>query len=290
ILTTDHAYNACRNAVDWVAARAGVRVVVAHIPFPIEHEDQIVNAVLEAATDRTRLALIDHVTSPTALVLPIRRLVAALEAAGIAVLVAGAPPPGMLPLDVGAIDAAYYAGNCHKWLCAPKGAGFLVARKDKQDGLVPPVISHGLNADRDRSRYRLLFDWVGTDDPTPMCCVPDALATMGSLLPGGWPELMARNRALAAQMRRHLLDRLGVRAPCPDSPLGSMATIPLGPGDAEALHARLQLRHMIEVPVFPFGGERVLRVSAQIYNEASDSERLARALLAAEAPPRSTSE
>jgi isopenicillin-N epimerase len=252
--------------------------VTAHVPFPLDHEDQIVEAVLSAATDRTRLALIDHVTSPTALVFPIRRLVAALEAAGIDVLVDGAHAPGMVPLDVGGIDAAYYVGNCHKWLCAPKGAGFLVARRDKQDGLVPTVISHGWNADRARSRYRLLFDWVGTDDPSPMLCVPDAIATVGSFLPGGWPEVMAQNRTLAAAMRRHLVERTGLRPPCPEHLLGSMASLFLGPGDSEALHHRLLHRDGIEVPVFPFAGQRVLRVSAQVYNELRDSERLAQAL------------
>jgi len=189
----------------------------------------------------------------------------------------------MVPLDVGGIDAAYYVGNCHKWLCAPKGAGFLVARKDKQDGLVPTVISHGWNAERARSRYRVLFDWLGTDDPSPMLCVTDALALMGSLLHGGWPEFMARNRALAAEMRRHVLERLALPAPCPEHLLGAMAAFPLGPGDAEALHQRLLHRHGIEVPVFPWGGGRMLRLSAQVYNELSDSQRLAQALQASQA-------
>jgi isopenicillin-N epimerase len=279
ILTTDHAYNACMNSLDWIAGRTGARVVVAEVPFPLEHDDQIVDAVLNAASARTRLALLDHVTSPTALVLPIRRLVAALEAAGIDVLVDGAHGPGMLPLDVAALDAAYYVGNCHKWLCSPKGAAFLVTRKDRQDGLAPPVISHGWNDRRaTRSRYKLLFDWTGTCDPSPVLCVPDAIAAVGALWPGGWPAIMAKNHALAVAMRSVLLGRLGVAAPCPEPMLGAMASIPIGPGDSVALHDRLLDRHGIEVPVFPWRGQRMVRVSAQLYNELSDSERLAQAL------------
>lgn len=280
LLTTDHTYNACRGALEWVATRAGARVVVARVPFPLEHEDQIVETVLSAATERTRLALLDHVTSPTALIFPIRRLVAALEAAGIDVLVDGAHAPGMLPLDIAGIDSAYYVGNCHKWLCAPKGVGFLVARKDRQDGLSPAVISHGWNSDRSRSRFRMLFDWLGTDDPTPALCVPDALAAMAAIVPGGWPEIMARNHALALEMRQLLLARLDVPVPAPGRLIGAMASIPLGKGDPEALQLRLYQRYGIEVPVFawPSPDDRMLRVSAQLYNELPDVDRLAQAL------------
>ena len=280
ILTTDHAYNACKNALDWVAERCGARVVVARVPFPLDSEDQIVEAVLEAVTPRTRLALLDHVTSPTALVFPIRRLVAALEGAGVDVLVDGAHAPGMVPLDLGTLDAAYYTGNCHKWLCAPKGAGFIWARRDRQEGLVPPVISHGLNAQRtDRSRYHLLFDWAGTQDPTPWLCIPDAIAAVGDFVPGGLPALRARNHELVVQGRRLLLERLGIAPPCPETLLGSMAAIPLGPGDPVAVHRAL-LEQKIEVPVFPWPtpGDRVLRISAQIYNRLDDVDKLAAAL------------
>jgi isopenicillin-N epimerase len=280
ILTTDQAYNACRNALDWVAARAGVRVVVARVPFPPTGDDQVVDAVLAAVTARTRLALIDHVTSPTATIFPVRRLVPALEARGIDVLVDGAHAPGMLPLDLRALDAAYYVGNCHKWMCAPKGAGFLVARKDRHAGLVPAVVSHGLNLVSERPLYHLLFDWVGTIDPTAWLCVPTAIAAVGAMLPGGWPEVMARNRALALDARRLLGERLEIGPSPPEGMLGSMVSFSVGDGDPVALHDALELGHGIEIPVFPWPtpSSRTVRVSLAIYNQLSDVQRLAEVL------------
>ena len=161
ILTTDHVYNACGNALDWVARRAGARVVLRG-SFPVANAAQVVEAVLAVAGPRVRLALLDHVTSATALVLPISQLVTALAARGIDTLVDGAHAPGMVPLSLDSLGAAYYAGDCHKWLCAPKGVGFLHVRSDRQSGLMPAVISHGANSKRkDLSRFRLLFDWTG---------------------------------------------------------------------------------------------------------------------------------
>src|SRR5438093_10720983 len=195
LVVTDHAYNACRNALDFVAAAARAQVVVVPVPFPLAAADAVVEAVQTRVTPQTRLALLDHVTSPTGLVLPIERLVRELAAHGVDTLVDGAHAPGMLPLDLRALGAAYYAGNCHKWLCAPKGAGFLHVRRERQGDVRPVVISHGANSPRtDRSRLLLEFDWTGSHDPTAYLCVPEAIRFLGGLLPGGWPEPMARNR------------------------------------------------------------------------------------------------
>jgi isopenicillin-N epimerase len=281
IVTTDHAYGACRNALDWVAERAGARVVTAHVPFPISGPEEVTAAVLAAVTVRTRLALLDHVTSPTGLVFPIAALVAALADRGVDTLVDGAHAPGMLPLDLRAMGAAYYAGNCHKWLCAPKGAGFLRVRRDRQAGLVPTAISHGLTAPcTDRSRFQLLFGWTGTGDPTAALCVPDAIRVIGGLVPGGWPEVRSRNHALVLAARDRLCGALGVAAPAPDDMLGALATVPLPDGPDLALHEALWTQEAIEVPIFPWPAapRRLLRISAQLYNTIAQFERLATVL------------
>ena len=190
LLITDHAYNACRNALERAAGAAGARVKVAAVPFPLSGPDAVVEAVLNEVTPRTRLALIDHVTSPTALVFPVARLVAELAARGVDALVDAAHAPGMVPVNLDQTGAAYTTGNFHKWVCAPKGAAFLHVRRDRQRLIHPLVTSHGANSERrDRSRFRLEFDWTGTADPAPYLAVPEALRFLGSLAPGGLPRV-----------------------------------------------------------------------------------------------------
>ncbi|MET0401928.1 MAG: aminotransferase class V-fold PLP-dependent enzyme, partial [Cystobacter sp.] len=180
LLTTDQEYNASRNALDHVAQRRGVQVVVAKLPWPTPSSQAVVDAVLARVTERTRLLLIDHITSQTGMVLPVAALVRALRARGVETLIDGAHAPGQVALSLRELGAAYYSGNCHKWLCAPKGAAFLHVRRDVQPGIRPLVISHGYNSPReDRSRFRLDFDWLGTQDLTPFLCIPTALEVMG---------------------------------------------------------------------------------------------------------------
>ena len=289
LLTTDHEYNACRNALDFVAERAGAKVVVAKIPFPIASPDEALEALLTRVTERTRIALFDHVTSQTGLVLPVEQAVREFHARGVETLVDGAHAPGMLPLELSTLGATYYTGNCHKWLCAPKGAAFLHVSRERRDEIRPVVISHGANAPRsDRPRFRHEFDWVGTDDPTAALCVPEAIRFMESLLPGGWPALREQNRRLVLTGRKLLCEALGIEAPCPDSMIGTLASLPLPAGSPDpptsALYADpLQnelLARGIEVPVIPWPAppQRLIRISAQIYNRHEQYEQLARSL------------
>ena len=290
LLVTDHEYNACRNAFEHAAERSGARTVVATIPFPLRSAQEIVDAILERVTPRTRLALIDHVTSQTGLVMPVARLVKELHARGVDTLIDGAHAPGMVPLDIRRIGATYYTGNCHKWLCAPKGAAFLYVQRNRQDQVRPLVISHGANSERtDRSRFLIEFGWVGTGDPSASLCVPEALRVMGSLLPGGWPEVMQRNRALALAARRILCEALAIDPPAPEEMIGTLVSVPIRDAqkakarDAfrlDPLQERLLAEHSIEVPVitWPRWPRRLLRVSAQLYNSAPQYERLAAAL------------
>jgi isopenicillin-N epimerase len=284
LVVTDHAYNACRNALDHCAERAGARVQVVRVPFPVRDPDEIVASVLSVITPRTRLALLDHVTSPTALIFPVARLVRELTARGVETLIDGAHAPGMVPLDLRAIGATYYTANFHKWCCAPKGAGLLYVQRDRQKKIRPLVISHGANSQRtDRSRFHLEFDWTGTHDMSAILSIPYALRYLDGLVPGGFAALMPMNHALALEARRILADRLHLQLPCPDEMVGSMAAMPLpdaGTNDAESLHTALQDRWKIEVPVFawPALPQRLVRVSAQIYNQRAEYERLAAAL------------
>jgi len=308
ILTTDHEYNACQNAARAVAAEAGATVVVARVPLPVESPEQVVDAITGAASPRTRIALFSHVTSATALVWPVDRIVAALALRGIETLIDGAHAPGQVLVDLGALEQlglTYYTGNCHKWLCAPKGSGFLWVRPERQSTIKPLIVSHAANAGRhERSYFIQSADWTGTLDPTPYLCVPAALDYMGSQLPGGWLALLERNHQLAQLARQVLLQRLGTAPMAPGEMLGSMAAIELPAGMQPAppavapdsppgssygqdeLHTVLFERDRIEVPVYlwppvPQSGRptlRLLRVSAQVYNSLADYERLAQAL------------
>lgn len=289
LLVTNLEYNASRNALNYVAQLAGARIVVVDVPFPISSEDEVVERIVAAVTARTRLFLIDHITSQTALILPVERLVRAMRERGVDTLIDGAHAPGMIPLDIRAVGAAYYTGNLHKWVCAPKGAAFLYVAENRRHAIRPAVISHGANSTRtDRSRYHLEFDWTGTFDPTAWLCVPEALRYVGSLVPGGWPEVMRRNHDLALRARDILSSRLGIPPPAPDSMIGSMAALPLPDADpstppsqyGDPLQDKLLERFRIEVPVvqWPEPPKRVLRVSAQLYNEPAEYEQLADAL------------
>jgi isopenicillin-N epimerase len=293
LLVTDQEYNATRNILEYVAAERGCRVVVAQIPFPISGPEAVVEAVLARVSARTRLAVIDHVTSQTALVYPIAELVRELESRGVDVLVDGAHAPGMVDVDIGALAPAYYAANCHKWICAPKGVGFLWVREDRRRNVRPAVISHGANAPvPPERRYGIEFFWTGTDDFTPALAVPAALRFLEELLPGGVGALRARNRELALAGRRVVAEALGVALPCPDAMIGAMASLPVpdlagfppaqavSALDPDPLHDVLFRDYRIEVPVLtcPAHPGRLLRISAQAYNSLADYERLAAAL------------
>lgn len=290
LLVTDQEYNACRNVLDFVAQRAGAVVRVAVMPWPVSDPQVIVESITRELTPRTRLLLVDHITSPTATVLPMQQIVEQARQNGTQVLVDGAHAPGHLPLSLRSLGADYYTGNCHKWINAPKGAALLWVRRDRQEGVRPACISHGANSPReDRSRFLVEFDWTGTDDPTAVLSIPAALHFIEQRS-GSWAGVQQHNRELVRAGRDRVLDALGVEAPVADELLGAMATIPLPllkstpPDNWDPLQTALREQYRIEVPVFTWGGRdgqparRGLRISAQLYNEPSDYQRLADAL------------
>lgn len=287
VLVTDHGYNACNNAaVQWASER-GARVVQANLPFPCQGPEQIEASILSAVTDRTRLAIIDMITSPTALVLPVARIVAALKERGVETIIDGAHAIGHLELDLDAIGAGYFTSNAHKWLCAPKGAAILHVRRDLQEGFRPLATSHGLNQRQPgRPRLWVEHDWTGTDDPTPALCIPTGIDFLAGLMPGGFADLRAHNHELVLKGRSMLCDLLEVEPAAPESMLGSLATVVL-PGAppegstaidfADPLIGAMAARN-IEVPIFPWRQQRLLRISAQAYNHIDDYRALVEAL------------
>jgi isopenicillin-N epimerase len=297
LLTTDHEYNAIVNAMRVVAERDGARVVVAPIPVPLLDDETVAAAILARVTTRTRLLVVSHVTSPTAIVLPVERLVRELADRGVDTLVDGAHAPGMIRLALDELGAAYYTGNAHKWLCAPKGAAFLWVRADRRAGVRPTTTSHGWNDPRaDVPRFRAEFDWVGTGDPSAVLSIPAALDWLDASLAGGVPAVMAEQHAAAVAAQATLASALGVEPLAPGAMLGAMASVRL-PGvttDTAGLVIKRALEDArIEVPIvgFPVRGARpapdgppamvLVRVSTPRYVEPSDIDRLVTSLSAA---------
>lgn len=295
LLTNSHEYNACNNALRYVAERAGARVVCAELPFPVSSANEVAERILERLSAKTRLVLLSHVTSPTALVMPIERIVVECNRLGVETLIDGAHAPGMVPIELGRLGATYYTGNCHKWLCSPKGAGFLWVREDRRRAVRPTVISHGANSPRtDRSRLWQEFDYCGTRDFTPWLCVPLGIRYVESLHPRGWAGIMERNRELALRGQAVLCRVLGIEVPAPADMIGSMASapIPARPTGAitpvskyhDGLQDQLLARHGVQAPIFVLGEppnrQRIARVSCQLYNSSVDAVRYADALAA----------
>lgn len=291
LLVTNQEYNASRNALNFVADKAQAKVVVVDIPFPIASGREIQDLILEKVTPRTRLALLDHITSQTAMIMPLASLGEELRKRDVLVLVDGAHGPGMLPLKLSQLPVDFYTGNCHKWVCSPKGSALLYVRDpNAKEQIRPTSISHGANSPRaDRSRFQLEFDWTGTDDPTAIFSISAAIEFFENLLPGGWEETRNRNRQLALQARKGLCEKLAIPLPCPDELIGNMAAIPLPrspleidptPLDPDPFQAALMEQFGIQVPVmtWPAHPDRLLRISAQLYNSAQQYERLGNAL------------
>ncbi len=272
ILYASHIYNAVRNTVIHVAEGVGAKMVVAEIPWPQPDKASILRNLERAITPRTKIAVLDHITSSSGLVLPIAEMIALCHAAGVPVLVDGAHGPGQVPLDLPKLDADWYVGNCHKWLSGPKGSAFLYARADRREHLHPGTISHGYG-----DGFTAEFDWPGTQDPTPYLAVPVALAFFEEL---GGTALMERNRRLVAEAAELVARRLGTEVGASFDMTGSMAMVrlptKLKPELAESNQIRQALRTAgADSPVHPLPGALWLRLSAYAYNEMADYERLA---------------
>jgi isopenicillin-N epimerase len=275
ILTTDHAYRACMNQLKRLAAARGATISVVTVPVPFD-PDAMIDAVTRALTPRTRLALFDHIISPTAVVLPIAPLIALCNARGIQTVIDGAHAPGQIPLDVAAIGATWYIGNCHKWLCAPKGSGFLAVAPGAPAH--PVITSHGASPEYGpANRLHAELDWAGTHDPSAHLAVPTAIATVGRE-GGGWPAIYARNHALVLALRDRLVAQLGPATPLArDDAFGTMVALPIAlPANTKPFE--LQTRVLTdgwELPIVDIPRGPHIRLSAHLYNHASQADDLA---------------
>jgi len=289
IIVLDHTYQACWNAVDFVTKRSGAKTVIARLPYPIESPEHVTQTILNHVTEKTKLALIDTVTSPTGIRLPFEEIVKQLQSKGIDVLLDAAHGPGIVPLNLEKLQAAYVAGNAHKWLCTPKGAAFLHIREDKRNQIRPLSISHGASVDGNiDEKIRLEFDWTGTQDITPWLCIPKSIEFISSLVEGEWSEIMKQNTNLAIRARDILLDILDTPKLCPDSMIVGLSAVVLPEAnipitsvlEPDPLHTLLYEKYKIQVPVFgwPHHNRRYLRTASYLYNSLEEYEYLAEVL------------
>jgi isopenicillin-N epimerase len=278
ILVTDHTYGAVANAAAFVARQHGATVRTVTLPYPVGDGAPLVDAIAGALTPRTRLALVDHVTSESALVVPLREIAARCREKGVAVLVDGAHAPGAIPVDIAALGVDYYTANLHKWAYAPRSCGILWVAPERQAGLHPLVISWGLD-----NGFHAEFDWVGTRDPSAALAAPEGIAFLREL---GVSAVQAYNHRLAWQGARALTERWGTALGRDETVVGTMATVPL-PGrfgttrdEAQRLRDALLFEDRIEVQLHAARGGLWVRISAQVYNDMDDVERLAAAVAA----------
>lgn len=283
VLTTDHEYAALAKTWAFVAARTGAVIRPVRIPLPLTAEG-FGGALREAMTDRTRALFLSHITSPTALVFPVAPIVAEARARGIVTIIDGAHAPGHIPLDLRALGADYYVGNCHKWLMAPKGTAFLHARQGAQSRLVPPVISHGWTAAGEEpgpfggSAFLDRFQFQGTRDPAAWLSVPAAIRFRAE---HGWTEVAERCRALAQEIAAELAGMTGLPAfAAPEVSAPQMVAMPIPDCDTVRLHGDLLSRHGIEIPALRWDGRCFLRLSIQGYNRREDGRKLLSAVRA----------
>lgn len=290
LLTTNHEYYSCKNTLEYVAKRNNVKVVIANIPFPIKSEDEVILYLLKHVSNKTKILLIDHITSPTGLVFPIDKILKEFNARGIDVLVDGAHSAGMVNLNIKKLNPAFYTGNCHKWLCTPKGSGFLFVRKDKQESIYPAITTFAdpIQLKGKWTKFQTRFYWLGTLDISPFLCVGDTIDYLEKIFPKGLKGIIKHNHNLALEGRKILIDTLMIENPSPESMIGSMASIPLPPAKIKTLphlyiddiQNRLFFDFKIEVPImfFPQPPYRLIRISAQIYNSLEQYQILASAL------------
>jgi isopenicillin-N epimerase len=281
VLTTDHEYGACDRTWRFLAGQAGFAYVRRPVPLPLSTAADFVEHFWRGVTARTRVIFISHITSATALRFPIEAICQRARAAGILTVIDGAHAPGQLSLDLTALDADVYVGACHKWLCAPKGSAFLYARREVQARLEPLVVSWGWESDAPSgSRFIDYHEWQGTRDMSAFLATPAAIRFQAER---DWPAVRSECHALVVQARQRIntLTRLAPLGPDELAASAQMAAVQLpNHVDCQWLKGRLYDAFRIEVPIYRWNNQPLLRISVQGYNSPGDCDALVKALTA----------
>ncbi len=276
ILSTDHEYGSLNRAWEWVCNKTGAHYIRRPVPLPITSTEAVVDAIWSGVTDRTRVLFCSHITSPTALTFPVAELIQKARAAGITTIIDGAHAAGQIPLDLAALGADYYSANCHKWMMAPKGVGFLHARKELHDKLEPIL---GGKAGEMLSGSRLIAEhqYQGTRDPAAFITIPDTIRFMEE---HDWPTVRERCHQLARYAREKVAELTGLPPAMPDSPqwFTQMALLPIPACDGAALKSRLLAEYGCELPITGHDDQQFLRISVQGYNSRKDVDTLVEGL------------
>lgn len=280
VVGTDHEYGAVDRTWRTVCAERGARYVRAAVPVPVRTPGEVAEHIWSAVTPRTRVLAVSHITSPTALIFPLAEVIGRARSSGILTVVDGAHAPGQIPFDLRQLNVDFYAANCHKWLCAPKGTGFLFARRDLQDRLRPPITSWGDESDlAGPSHFLNEFEWQGTADLAGYLAVPEAIRFLRD---HEWDGVRERAHALVRAFRSALAELTGLEALCADDPawyaqMASMA-LPIPVEEARAFQQRLLEEFAVEIPVMRWNGRALLRISVQAYNTPEEVDTLVRAV------------
>ncbi len=276
ILITNQIYPSCRNAVNFVAKKNSLFVNEVKINLPINDKSQVISLISSAITPRTKLALIDHISSIPGIVFPVKEITDILHSYNIDVLIDGAHTVGMVDLDIKSINPEFYTGNCHKWLCTPKGSAFLYVKKEYQDSIHPLVTSRYTNNDT-VNKFQLEFSWQGTLDITSFLCIPKAIKFLSSLHKDGLKGLLGRNHKLAYTAGKMICDEFNIELPYPEDMTGTMYGIPFFEDKQINYYITNNRSKLQDILYYDFNIEvivtywekppnRILRIASQAYN------------------------
>jgi isopenicillin-N epimerase len=277
VLANDHEYGAVLRLWQRVCQRAGATLVVQPLAVPIERSGAVVDELFSAVTQRTRILVVSHISSPTAIVFPLEAICRRAGELGIITCVDGPHAVAMVDVQLDRLDCDYYTASCHKWLCAPLGTGFLYVHPRRQQAIEPALVSWGRTLEGDAASWRDEFNWIGTRDPSPFLAVPAAIDFLGKV---GLDGFRQRTHGLAAYARGQLASSLGATALVPDDPqwYGSMLSMRLPEGEGEPLQRALWERYKIEIPIVSWQGMRLVRPSCHLYTRREDIDLLVKAL------------